>query len=117
MFISANSITKFIEVICDWMHVETMSQLKGCGHVALLLNEMTDIGIQSELLLTDRIFEDEVVKNLYLDLPQLICCDIATIFKTEELENESINKKNTHFPGMDGHSTMSGDHNGVKQFF
>ena len=86
LFISANSITKFIEVICDWMHAETMSQLKGCGHITLLLNEMTDISIQSELLLTDRIFKDEVVKNLYLDLLQLICCDSATIFKSWKMK-------------------------------
>ena len=57
------------------------------------------------------------MKNPYLDLLQLICCDSATIFKTVELENESINIKNTHFWGMDGYSMMSGDHNGVKQFF
>ena len=99
------------------MHVETMSQFQGCGHITLLLNEMTDISNQSELSLMAWIFKDEVVKNPYLDLPQLICCDSATIFKTVELENESINIKNTHFWGMDGYSMMSGDHNGVKQFF
>ena len=66
--LSANSVTEFIKVVTDWMHEETMSQLRDCDHVTLLLNEMPDISNQSELSLMARIVKDRVVKNLFLDL-------------------------------------------------
>ena len=101
------------------MHTEIMLLLRNCDHVALLLDETTDISNWPKSLLMARIVQDGVVENFFLDLLQLRYCVAATLFKTVENfpENESINIKNTCFSGMDGCSTMSGNHNWVKRFF
>ena len=50
---------------------------------------------------------------------QLPSRDAETIFQTVDtfLGKESIDIKNTHFSGMDGCSTMTSDHKGIKRHF
>ena len=118
-YLSVDTVKEFVKVISDWMHEETMSELRNCDHFTLLLDETTDISVRSELSLMARIVKDGVISNRFLDLLQLRRGDAKTIFRTVEdfLKKESIDIKNTRFSGMDGCSTMAGDHNGVKRFF
>ena len=55
MYLSANSVTEFIKVISDWMHMETISLLRDCNDVTQLLDETSDISNRSELSLMARI--------------------------------------------------------------
>ena len=95
-----------------------MLQLGDCDHLTLLLYETKYISNRTELPLMARIAMDRVIKNFFLDLLQLRCCNTSTIFKTVEnfLENKSISIKKYVFLGwMDG--SMSDNHNRIKQFF
>ena len=54
-----------------------------------------------------------------LDLVHVTKCDAETIFSKVEryLRDNDLDLKKIKFAGMDGCSTMEGDHNGLKVYF
>lgn len=54
-----------------------------------------------------------------LDLVHVTKCDAETIFSKVErhLRDNDVDLKKIKFAGMDGCSTMEGDHNGLKVYF
>ena len=118
-YLSQNSVSQFTKVISDWMRKETISDVKNCSDFTLLLDESTDESNRSELSLFARIVKDGKVVNHFLDLLHLSRCDAQSIFTKmfKFLQDEKLDIKNTRFAGMDGCSTMSGEHNGVRALF
>ena len=66
-----------------------------------------------------RILRNSMIENHFLDLVQLRRCDAETIFSEVEtyLRDIDLDLKKINFAGMNGCSTMAGDHNGVKVYF
>lgn len=118
-YLSPNSVSQFIKVVSDWMRKETMSDVKNCSDFTLLLDESTDESNRSELSLFARIVKNGKVVNHFLDLLHLSRCDAQSISTKvfEFLQDEELDIKKTRFAGMDGCSTMSGEHNGVRALF
>ena len=118
-YLSVNSVVQFIEVISDWMKASTINAIKQYEHFTLLLEESRDESNRSELSLIARRVKEGVIQNHFLDLLQLCRCHTNSIFETVHgfLQQENIDIIHIHFAGMDGSSTMSGEHKGVRTYF
>ena len=112
-YITANTVKQFIKIISEWMN--TVNELKTCKKFTLLLDESIDEANCSELLLILCMIKDG--KNHFLDLLQLNRGDAETIFESVSdcLRENELDIKGTRFAGMDGCSTMAGEHSGLKQ--
>ena len=118
-YLSANTVSLFIKLVSDYMKNETISKIKSCDHFTLLLDESTNESNHSELSLIARVVREGKIENHFLYLLQLNRCDTETIFNVIQtfLNKENIDISRVLFAGMDGCSTMSGEHNGVKRRF
>jgi len=118
-YLSASTVTLFVKVISEWMRGKTIKEVIECEDFTLLLDESTDESNRSELSLIVRTVKNGTVLNHFLELLQLRRGDAMTIFTTVEafLRKEEIYITRTRFAGMDGCTTMSGEHNGVQKLF
>ena len=116
-YITANRVKQFIKIISEWMKKNTVNELKTCNEFTLLLEESTDEANHSELLLIVHMIKDGKIGNHFLDLLQLNHGDAETIFESVSdcLRENELDIKHTRFAGMDGCSTMAGEHAGLKQ--
>ena len=110
-YITANTVKQFIKIIGEWMNKNTFNESKTCNEFTLLLDESTDEANGSELSLIARMIKDGKIKNHFLDLLQLNRGDAVSDF----LRENELDIKRTRFAGMDGCSTMAGEHAGLKQ--
>ena len=99
------------------MKKNTVNELKTCNEFTLLLDESTDEANRSELSLIVRMIKDGKTENHFPDLLQLNRGDTETIFESVSdcLRENELDIKRTRFAGMDGCSTMAGEHAGLKQ--
>ena len=83
----------------------------------MLLDESTDEANRSELSLIVRMINNGKIENHFLDLLQLSRGDAQTIFQSvaDCLAENGLDITSTRFAGMDGCSTMAGEHAGVKE--
>ena len=114
------TVSKFLEVIGEWIEQETVKKIREAEYFTLLLDESTDNASRSELSLIARIVdEDECIQNHFLTLIQLQRCDALSIFTAvyDYLEAKEIDITRMSFSGLDGCSTMMGVHKGVQAHF
>ena len=80
------------------------------------MDKSTDEANRSQLSIICRTLKDAQVENHFLELLTLARCDAETIFNRVEmfLKEKGIDITRIRFGGMDGCSTMSGEHNGVR---
>jgi hypothetical protein len=119
-YLSKFTVKKFVQLIGDFIEKETIETIKRCEHFTILLDESTDDANRSELALIARIVDEKgVVQNHFLTLIQLKRCDAVTIFTAvnDYLKKKEIDITRICFSGMDGCSTMLGEHKGVSQHF
>ena len=116
-YLSPNTVSQFVKIISNWMREETINIIKDSDRFTLLLDESTDEANRSELSLIARIVRNGQIENHFLDLLQLKTCDARSICNSvqEFTIQEGIEISRIVFSGMDGCSTMSGEHNGLKK--
>ena len=92
-----------------------MEIIRQAGNYTLLLDESTDNANRFELSLIARIVDEDA----FMSLIQLPRCDANTIFSAVYgyLKKHKLDINRVCFSGMDGCSTMMGDHNGVQAHF
>ena len=119
-YLSKFTVKKFVQLIGDYIEKETIKKIKACQHFTILLDESTDDANRSELALIARIVDEKgVVQNHFLTLIQLQRCDALTIFTAvcDYMKKNEIDITRISFSGMDGCSTMLGEHKGVTVHF
>ena len=118
-YLRTTTFTKFIKEISKWMRNLTLSNVRKCNNVTLLLEKSTYESNRSNLSLIARKVEHGEVVNHSLDLLHLRRGDATTIFKsvTHFLICEEINITTVRFAGMDGCTIMVGEHSDVKALF
>ena len=119
-YLSMFTVSKFLEVIGEWIEQETVKKIREAEYFTLLLDESTDNASRSELSLIARIVdEDGCIQNHFLTLIQLQRSDALSIFTAvyDYLEAKEIDITHMSFSGLDGCSTMMGVHNGVQAHF
>ena len=79
-YISTNTLSRFLNVISDWMKDETLSIVKQCDFTIIMLVESTGKSNCSEMSLIVPILQNSMTENHLLDLEQLRRCDAETIF-------------------------------------
>ena len=97
----------------------TLSNVRKCNNITHLSDESANESNRSGLSLIARALENGEVVNNFLDLLHLRCGDATMIFKpiVNLLIREEINISTFIFAGMDGYTTMAGEHSGVKALF
>ena len=115
-YLSSNTVSQFLKHISNWMLDQTLCIVRKCDYLTIMLDESTDESNRSELSLIARIVNNGSIENHFLDLKHLTRCDASSIFTTVEtyLREKEIEINRVKFAGMDGCSTMAGEHNGVK---
>ena len=118
-YLSTNAVTQFIKVISDYIFEESLLEIKESEHLTILMDESTDESNRSQLSVICRVVKNAKVENYFLDLLNLSRCDAETIFHRIEsfLREKGVEITRIRFAGMDGCSTMSGEHNGVRSLF
>ena len=118
-YLSTNLVTQFIKVISDYIFEESLLKIKESEHFTILMDESTNESNRSQLSVICRVVKNAKVENYLLDLLNLSCCDNETIFHRIKsfLQEKGVEITRIRFVGMDGCSTMSGEHNGVRSFF
>ena len=83
------------------------------------MDESTDEINRSQLSVICRVVKNAKVENYFLDLLNLSRCGAEIIFRRIEsfLREKGVEITRIRFAGMDGCSTMSGEHNGVRSLF
>ena len=80
-YLSKFTVSKFLEVIGEWIEQETVKKIREADYFTLLLDESTDNANRSELSLIARIVDEDVcIQNHFLTLIQLQRCDALSIF-------------------------------------
>ena len=119
-FLSPNTVCQFLKLIGEHILKETLQKVRLCNHFTILLDESTDEANRSQLSLICRLLDESTgtIENHFLELLNLPRCDAESIFRKVEsfLEEHELDITNIRFAGMDGCSTMAGEHNGVKAF-
>ena len=115
-YLSSNTVSQFLKHISNWMLDQTLCIVRKCDYLTIMLDESTDESNRSELSLIACIVNNGSIENHFLDLKHLTRCDASSIFTTVEtyLREKEIEINRVKFAGMDGCSTMAGEHNGVK---
>ena len=119
-YLSNFTVRKFVKLIGEYIEKKTIEKIKKCKNFTILLDESTDDANRSELALIARIVDEKgVVQNHFLTLIQLQRCDALSIFTAvyDYLKKNEIDITRICFSGMDGCSTMMGEHKGVAQHF
>ena len=83
------------------------------------MDKSTDESNQSQLSVICRVVKNAKVENYFLDLLNLSRCYAETIFHRIKsfLWEKGVEITRIRFAGMDGCSTMSGEHNGFRSLY
>ena len=119
-YLSEFTVMKFLKLIGEYMENETLNKVREAEHFTVMLDESTDEANRSELAIIVRLLSSEgSVENHFLTLISLSRCDAVSIFTAvyDYLKSKNIDMTRVRFSGMDGCSTMLGEHQGVTVHF
>ena len=119
-YLSEFTVMKFLTIIGEYMENEALQKVRDSEQFTIMLDESTDEANRSELAVIARVVDENGnVENHFLKLIQLSRCDALTIFTAvyDYLVKNDIDFSRVRFSGMDGCSTMLGEHKGVTVHF
>ena len=119
-YLSDFTVGQFLKLIGEYIENETLKKVQNANQFTIMLDESTDEAIRSMLAVIARVVDDDgKVENDFLTLLQLKRCDAHSIFTAvhDYLNEKDISMSKIRFSGMDGCSTMLGEHNGVTTHF
>ena len=119
-YLSEFTVAEFLKLIGEYMENEALKKVRDAEQFTIMLDESTDEANRAELAVIARVVDSNgEVENHFLTLLQLSRCDALTIFTAvyDYLKKNNIDLTKVRFTGMDGCSTMLGDHNGVTVHF
>ena len=119
-YLSEFTVGKFLKLIGEYMENEALQKVRDAEQFTILLDESTDEAKRAELAVIVRLVDSNgKIENHFLTLIPLSRCDALSIFTAvyDYLKNNNIDMTRVRFSGMDGCSTMLGEHNGVTVHF